>query len=296
MPTDAAPIVGRAAILGVGLMGGSLGLAWKRKGVVGEVVGVGRDAAHLALACDRGAIDRFTTDAAAAVAGADLVVLAAPIDRICAWAVELAPLLSPGAVVTDVGSTKERVVRTWEAHLPPGAAFIGGHPMCGSEQGGIAAARADLYEGAPYILTPGERAGPAAVELVAGLARAAGGLVRTMPPDLHDRRVAYISHLPQLVAVATAAAAQEGEDYLAGVLELAAGGFRDTTRIALSPPQIWQEIFDSNREPILAALAHFRVWLQRLEVAVAAGDAAAVARAFEQAARARRGVGRQGEG
>ncbi|MCG0237919.1 MAG: prephenate dehydrogenase/arogenate dehydrogenase family protein [Firmicutes bacterium] len=279
--------LGRVAIWGVGLMGGSLGMALRSAGVVREVVGVDRDPEVLAEACRRGAVDRWTLDPAEAMAGADLVVLALPVAALGELGPRWAPRVPPGCVVTDLGSTKAAVVAAWESHLAPGAAFVGSHPMAGSERAGIAAARPDLFRGAVWVITPTERTPPAAVALVRALAGAVFARPVLMDPREHDRRVAYVSHLPQLVATALAAAAGMGEEALGRVLALGAGGFRDTTRLALSPGSLWQEILLSNREPVLEALAAFRRALDGLEAAVRAGDPEGIARWFARGRAAR---------
>lgn len=281
---------GRVVIWGVGLMGGSLGLALRAAGAAAEVVGAGRRPGPLAAAQELGAVDWWTTDLAVALADADLLVLGAPVAAIIAQADEWAPRLPPGCVATDLGSTKAAVVAAWERRIAPGAAFVGSHPMCGSERAGVVHSRADLYHGAPWILTPTAATPPAAAERVARLARTVGARVVTMDPEAHDRRAAYISHLPQTVAVAAAAAAQAGEESLGGVLALAGGGFRDTTRIAGSAPEIWQDIYQTNREPVLEAIRAFRQALDGLEGAIRTGDRAAIERWFRLAHQARAGL------
>lgn len=283
------PPIDCVAILGVGLIGGSLGLAWRRSGLVQQVIGAGRNPETLAEALRVGAVDRVTTDFRAAVAGADLVVLCAPISTIIAWAPELGPHCKPGAVVTDVGSTKRAITEAWHEHLPPTCSFIGGHPMAGAEKGGIGAARADLCQGAPYLLFPGARTSDYAYAVMSRLAAATGARVVTMPDGeaLHDSQVAYISHLPQVVAVALAGAAMEMEDRQEGTIALSGGGFRDTTRIAASPPDIWVDIFATNQERVLQAVRDFRASLGNLEAALEQGDWEEVTRLFQRAAAAR---------
>lgn len=271
-----APVI---VIWGVGLIGGSLGMAWRRAGVAREVIGVGRG--PLDEAVRLGAIDRYMSDPAEAIALADVLVLAAPVGSIIEQAASHARFVRPGAIVTDVGSTKEEIVAAWEAHLPGGAAFVGGHPMFGREVGGVANASPDLAQGCRYILTPGATATPEAVELVERLAQAAGGLPRQMSPAAHDQRIAFASHLPQLVATALAAAACQADDDLGGVLDLTAGGFRDTTRIAASPADLWADIFKTNPDGIRRALTLFREALADLE----AGEVGSV---FDRAHEARR--------
>jgi prephenate dehydrogenase len=271
---------GRAAIVGVGLIGGSLGLAWRRSGHFARVVGVERDAERSRAALASGAVDEATTDLARGVAGADLVVLAAPVRACLALLPAVARAASPGAVITDVASTKADLL----AAVPAGAIFVGGHPLAGSERSGVEAAAADLFRGATWVLTPASATPAWAVARVAAAVRAAGAEPRIMEASEHDRRVALVSHLPQAVAVALAAAA-DGE-----ALTLAARGFRDMTRLAESSPAVWADVFATNRGQVLAAIDAFQAALGRLRDAIAAGEDAAVAELFARAAAARRGV------
>lgn len=275
----------RIVIWGVGLIGGSLGMAWRRSGAASEVVGIGRR--PLDAAVRLGAIDRYVTDPAEGIAQADVLVLAAPVGIIIQQAAGYGRLVRPGTIVTDVGSTKAAIVAAWEAHLPQGAAFVGGHPMFGRECSGVEHAAADLPAGCRYVLTPTERTDPRAVAAVAGLVRAAGGVMRQMAPAEHDARVALISHLPQLVATALAAAAGEADRQMGGVMDLAAGGFRDTTRVASSPVELWADIFLTNAGAIQDALAQFRDSLDQLAAAVARGDRQQLAERFAKAHEAR---------
>lgn len=257
-------------IIGIGLIGGSFALAAKRAGLVGEVTGVARSEATRALALERGAADHVTADAAEAVREADLVYLAAPISAILASLQELGPHLQPGALVTDAGSTKARLVGAAEA-LPESVTFVGGHPMAGSEQAGIAAARADLFEGATYLLTPTEVTPPAALERMLELVHGLGAEPLVVDADLHDRMVAVTSHLPHALAWAlcTAAVRQEVPEALAA---FAAGAWRDTIRIADSPAEVWADIFLSNPDHLAAAARDFRTELDELLATVTRGD------------------------
>jgi prephenate dehydrogenase len=276
----------RIAIIGVGLIGGSLGMAWRRAGVAREIIGVDGPGV-LEEAVRRGAIDRAGT-MQEALQDSDVVVLAAPVRAIAEMAYTEAARCRPGLVVTDVGSTKEGIVRIWEQHLPEGVSFVGGHPIFGREVAGVANASADLPEGARYVITPGEKASPEAVAQVKRLAEAAGTIPRQMRPAEHDARLAVSSHLPQMVASALAAAALEADDQLQGVLDLTAGGFRDTTRIASSPANIWVDIFLTNPASLRAALVLFREQLDALEGALEWGDPEAIEKVFDRAHEARR--------
>lgn len=275
-------------IWGVGLVGGSLGMAWRRAGVVSKVIGLGRG--PLDEAVRLGAVDEVCADPVEALGKADVVVLAAPVRAIIGQAERFARFVRPGSVVTDVGSTKAEIVTAWEAALPAGVAFVGGHPMFGREVGGVANASPDLPRGSTWVLTPGAQATAAALNTVRDLAVAAGATVRLMPAEEHDRRVAFASHLPQLAATALAAAAISADRRLGGVLDLAAGGFRDTTRLAASPADVWQDILLTNRTAVLEALSDYRRALGSLEAALVQADQEAVARVFAEAHEARRRV------
>lgn len=290
----------RITIVGVGLIGGSLGLAWRGRGLSATVTGVDISEHTLRRAREIGAIDRGATDLAAGLAGADLVVLATPVGVTLEIAAELSAHVSPGTLITDVGSTKLAVCRRMAATLPPGVSFMGGHPLAGSECQGIEAADPYLFQNAVYVLTPPEEAavtpsGDQAAALT-DLVRATGAEVVTLAPDRHDRLVAAVSHLPQLVAVALVNAVAGAEQADPGVLALAAGGFRDTTRITSSPPGIWQDILASNSRPVLEMLALFRRALSDLEDALAAGDRERILQEFTRAREVRQRVPRRPKG
>lgn len=276
----------KIVIWGVGLIGGSLGMAWRRAELASEVIGIGRR--PLDQAVQLGAIDRYVTDPAEGLCEADVVVLCAPVLTIIEQAKSHARYVRPGAVVTDVGSTKLEIVKAWEANLPDGASFVGGHPLFGREVAGVENATPDLPRGCRYVLTPGERAAHEAVERVGALAEAAGGMVKVMSPAEHDARVAMASHLPQLVATALAGAALDADERIGGVLDLAATGFRDTTRIAKSPANLWTDIFLTNPVAIRSALLIFRESLDALEGALEHEDPEAIEEIFARAHEAQR--------
>ncbi|MFA5889447.1 MAG: prephenate dehydrogenase/arogenate dehydrogenase family protein [Actinomycetota bacterium] len=245
----------KAAILGCGLIGGSIGLALKgHPGGPSEIVVFDRELGAARAAVDRGAADRFELSAAAAVAAADVVFVATPVRSIATAVADAVPGLKPGAILTDVGSTKTRVVVEVESLLPAGVFFVGGHPMAGSEQEGIAGARGDLFEGAWWILTPTEGSQPATYQFLHGVLTALGARIMALKPEQHDDLMATVSHLPQLVATTVMnMAADRGKDH-AGLLALAAGGFRDVTRVAASNPDIWLDICRDNKDAIVIAL------------------------------------------
>jgi prephenate dehydrogenase len=221
----------RVAVIGTGLVGASLGMALGRLDTVEEVVGYDRDPRQLALAVRRGAASRSAASPADAVTGADVVVLAVPVSAIPAVAAEVAAGLRAGAILTDVGSVKGRVVGAMEAAVRPGVHVVGGHPMAGSHENGAAHATAELFVGATYLLTPTPRTDPGAYRRLHGLVGAVGARVLAVSPDRHDALVAVVSHLPQLAATTLMnLAAERAQDEHAGLLLLAAGGFRDATR------------------------------------------------------------------
>ncbi|MBX3027467.1 prephenate dehydrogenase/arogenate dehydrogenase family protein [bacterium] len=275
----------RAAIVGVGLIGGSLALAARAAGLIGEVVGIGRGEANLAVARARGICDRTLRDPAG-LGPVDLVVLAVPVRSTAAVARSLLPHLRPGTLVTDVGSVKGEVVAQCEAVLPADRPFVGGHPIAGSERAGAAAADAALFRGAPCILTPSPRTDAAALARVRGLWEGVGARVQTMTPAAHDRALAWVSHLPHVVAYALvgALAAADG-----GMAAFAGGSWRDATRVAASPAELWRDILLANAEAVLAATDAFSAAVARLRAAVAAGDERALQALLEAAVAARRG-------
>jgi prephenate dehydrogenase len=271
----------RAALVGVGLIGGSLGMALRRRRLAREVIGVVRADAAVEAARARGAIDRGTTDAAAGVRGADLVVLAVPPDQVVPVARRVIPHLRPDALLTDVASVKAEIVRGVEAALPAGrgAPFVGGHPMAGNEGQGLAAAAPDLFGGAVYLLTPTAATPPEAVRRLAELVRGLDAVPVEMDPEEHDRRVALVSHLPYLVAAALMGATGDAAPS-------AGPAFLGATRVAGSPVPLWAQICRLNRTQIHRALRAFREELSRLEAAL--DDGSELASLLDAAQQARR--------
>jgi 3-phosphoshikimate 1-carboxyvinyltransferase len=263
-------VIERLAVVGIGLLGGSVAKAARTGGLAREIVGIGRDPERLAPAVTDGTLTRATTDLADGLQGADLVVLAGPVlvnesllER--AW-----PLLEAGAVVTDVGSTKVGLARVARRlSTTRSVAFVGSHPMAGSEKAGYGVARADLFRQATVIVTPIENTEPTALKKVSGFWEATGARVSTLDPEMHDRVVAAISHLPHLVSDALVEAVSRFEP---AAFEFAARGFKDTTRIAAADPVMWQEIFTANREALVASLKAFRAALDDLEALVVRDD------------------------
>jgi prephenate dehydrogenase len=256
-------------IVGVGLIGGSVGLAAKARGVARRVVGVGRDARNLARAVELGAIDSFTTDLADGVKGANLVVVCTPVDRIAEVILKAAPHCRDGTLFTDGGSTKAGIVAAVRGKLPQGVAFVPAHPLAGAEKNGVEHARADLFANRVTIITP-DGADPEAVRTVEGFWEALGSRIARIDPFEHDRILAFTSHLPH--AVASTVAGVTRKEWLA----LTAGGFRDVTRIAAGDPELWQAIFLANRDAVLSALGAFTDRLSEFRRLLEAGDGAGI--------------------
>lgn len=281
----------RIAIIGVGLIGGSLGMVWKKR--LKSIHVTGFDSTRvLQTAMDRGAIDDQAAEMEIAVRDADLVVLASPLRSIVASLEKIGPHLKDGAIVTDVGSVKSPVLAQAEAVLPERIVFVGGHPMAGSEHAGIEHADALLFENATYVLClPSEterftEQHPQFIELI----QATGARLLLLDPQRHDAIAATVSHLPQRIAVALMnfAAARNSDDD--AFLKLAAGGFRDMTRIASSPFSLWRDIVLANTGPILDALAGFTSSLQQLRNRIGAEALDDLESAFELALSTRESI------
>jgi len=268
-------------IIGVGLLGGSAGLAIKAADPRVRIAGVGRRASSLDAALQVGAIDTAHLDAAAAVAKADLVILATPVAAFAAHLRTVAPHLPGGATVTDVGSTKAGVVRTAEGILGRGGPFVGSHPMAGSEQKGVRASRADLFTGATCILTPTPATPAGVVRRVRAFWRWLGMRTVEMTPAAHDRALARVSHLPHVLASLLMMLPRTAD------LDVAATGFRDTTRLASGDPEMWRDILTTNRRPILDAIDKLGKDLEVLRDCVDRGDAPGIEK-FLTAAKRRR--------
>jgi prephenate dehydrogenase len=283
----AQPLIQRLCVIGVGLMGGSLARALREKGAVGEVVGAGRNEDNLRAAVRLGVVDRYDTDPARAVAGADAVVVAVPLDAIEPVLRAIVPHLSPGAVVTDVGSAKGSVVADVEriyGYIPPN--FVPGHPIAGTEKSGVEASFATLFQRRRVILTPLAETAAAAHHLVRTMWELTGAEVVDMGVRHHDAVLAATSHLPHMLAYTLVDTLARLDDR-AEIFRYAAGGFRDFTRIASSDPRMWHDICVANREQLLEMIALFSADLSQLAEAIRADDRAAILATFERAKRAR---------
>ncbi|MFI5338321.1 MAG: prephenate dehydrogenase [Candidatus Methylomirabilales bacterium] len=284
-PHSATPLFREMAVVGAGLIGGSLALAARKAGLVETVAGVDADPAHRKVALAMGMVDRVAGELTADVARADLVVLAVPVAEIVALLPEVARRVTDDCLVTDVGSVKGLILAAGDAAFPDGR-FVAGHPIAGQERSGPAAARPDLFEGANWIGTPSALTNANAVQRVAALWRGVGSTIVTMEAGWHDEVFAAVSHLPHLVAYALMDAVLGlplGEERL----QFAAGGLRDFTRVAASHPLMWRDIFLMNRGPILRALTAYREVLAALEGAIRDGDGEALTARLARARMAR---------
>jgi len=255
----------RIAIIGVGLIGGSLGLALKKRNLVEEVVGIGRRQESMDKALQAGAVDRATLKLEEGVKDVDLVVMATPVGLITEMIKRTIMALSRGVIITDVGSTKEKIIQEVNNFLPEGISFVGGHPLAGSEKRGVEEARADLFENSVCVLTPGEKTSSRASETVKSLWESVGARVLIMKPEEHDFLIAATSHLPHLIATTLVNLVSDlkGEDER--ILSLIAGGFKDTTRIAASPPELWRDICLSNKDNLTAMIDKFKGLLEEVK-------------------------------
>ncbi len=268
---------GVVAVIGVGLIGGSVGLALKMRGLAREVVGVGRDRDILERAERRGAIDRGTTSLPEGVARADVVVVCTPVDRLTETALAAAEACPETALVTDVGSVKRRIVEEAERHPRARSLFVGAHPITGSERSGADHARADLFENRACVLTPSASVSHAQVARAASFWSRLGCRVHEMDAVEHDEILAYTSHLPHAAASALAAAVPG--DWLA----LAAGAYRDGTRVAAADSALWTAIFRENRGPLLKAIGQMQEQLDAVKFALMTDDEDAIRECWERA-------------
>ena len=288
---SAQPLFGRIALIGFGLIGGSIARAARAQGLAGEIVTTARSPATRARVQELGIVDRVVDTNAEAVKDADLVILSIPVGACGPVAEEIAPHLKPGAIVSDVGSVKGMVLRDMAAHLPKTVHFVPAHPVAGTEHSGPDSGFAELFINRWCILTPPPDADPDAVEKLATFWRALGANVETMAADHHDLVLAVTSHLPHLIAYTIVGTADELEDVTqAEVLKFSAGGFRDFTRIAASDPTMWRDVFLANKDAVLEMLGAFQEDLSKLTRAIRRGDGEALFDHFTRTRAIRRGI------
>ncbi|MGD8672093.1 MAG: prephenate dehydrogenase/arogenate dehydrogenase family protein [Thiogranum sp.] len=282
-------MIRRLCVIGVGLIGGSLARALRAAGQVDEIVGSSRNAAHLQRAVDLGVVDRFDTDPAGAVQGADMVFVSVPLGAMGAVFAAIKDSLDAGAVVTDAGSAKSCVVadvRRAVGEMPPW--FVPGHPIAGTEQSGVEASFAQLYQGRRVILTPVQETDSAALARVRAMWEAAGAVVNEMDVAHHDEVLAATSHLPHVLAFALVESLARMSEQRE-IFEYAAGGFRDFTRIASSDPVMWRDICLANAEAILAMIDRFEEDIAALAAAIRDHDGDRLLAIFQDAKAARDG-------
>lgn len=278
-----APVFRRLCLIGIGLIGSSVARAARARGLVGEIVGHARSAATRATALELGLVDRAEAEPAAAVAGADCVMICTPLGTYVPIMTAIAPALAPGAVLTDVGSVKGCVVRDLGPLVPAGVHFVPAHPVAGTEHSGPEAGFAQLFEGRWCILTPPANADRDAVDRLAALWRGMGSRLEEMSVDHHDRVLAITSHLPHLIAYTIVGTADDlGEEIKQEVIKFSASGFRDFTRIAASDPVMWRDIFLSNKEAALEIMQRFSEDLTALQKAIRRGDGETLAALFSR--------------
>jgi cyclohexadieny/prephenate dehydrogenase len=279
------------AIIGLGLLGGSIGLAVKARGLPVTTTGWDRDPAVRARAAERGLADTIAETAEAAVAGAELVILCVPVGAMADAARAIAPGLAPHAIVSDVGSSKAAV-----AEALPGATVIPAHPVAGTEQSGPDAGFATLFAGRWCIITPPEGCDPAALEALSGFWTALGSKVELMDAAHHDLVLAVTSHIPHLIAYTIVGTASDLEDVTQSeVIKYSAGGFRDFTRIAASDPVMWRDVFLSNRGAVLEMLGRFVEDLTAMQRAIRSADGDTLFDLFTRTRAIRRAVIEQGQ-
>ena len=288
----AEPLFKRLALLGIGLIGSSVArIAMERGDIAAEVVANARTQATLDRVMELGIAHRVELDPAKAVEGADCVMLCAPVGAYAALAEAIAPHLAPGAILTDVGSTKQSVIRDVGPLVPDGVHFVPAHPLAGTEHSGPDAGFTTLFQGRWCLIVPPPGTDAAAVEKVAELWRRCGSMIDTMEPAHHDRVLAIVSHLPHLIAFTICGTADDLEDESRQqVLRFAASGFRDFTRIAASDPAMWRDVFLNNREALLEMLARFMEDAQAMARAVRWGDPAYIEESIRRGRRIRRSL------
>jgi cyclohexadieny/prephenate dehydrogenase len=284
-------IYDRVALIGLGLIAGSMAHAMRRAGLAGEIVGTARSAETRAIAQEIGLCDRITETAAEAARGADLVVLCVPVGAMGAVAAEIAPHLAPGATVTDVGSVKRDVIAQVGPHLPDGVHFIPGHPLAGTEHSGPRSGFAELFDNRYTLLTPVEGTDPAAVARLRALWEGCGANVEEMDSDHHDLVLAVTSHTPHLIAYTMVGVADDLRRVTdSEVIKYSAAGFRDFTRIAASDPTMWRDVFLTNKDATLEILGRFTEELFALQRAIRRGDGAHLHAYFTRTRAIRRGI------
>jgi cyclohexadieny/prephenate dehydrogenase len=286
-----AVIYDRVALIGLGLIAGSMAHAMRRGGVAGEIVGTARSAETREIARKIGLCDRIVDTSAEAVEGADLVVLCVPVGAMGSVAREIAPHLAPGATVSDVGSVKRDVIAEVAPHLPEGVHFVPAHPLAGTEHSGPTSGFAELFDNRYTLLTPADGTDPAAVDRLRRLWEGCGANVEEMDADHHDLVLAVTSHTPHLIAYTMVGVADDLRRVTdSEVIKYSAAGFRDFTRIAASDPTMWRDVFLTNKDATLEILGRFTEELFALQRAIRTGDGDHLHAYFTRTRAIRRGI------
>ena len=285
------PLFNRLALIGIGLIGSSIARAVRAQGAARTIVATARSPKTRRRVAELGIADQVVETNAAAVAGADLVIVCVPVGACGAVAKEIGPHLSAGAIVSDVGSVKGSVVRDMAPHLPKTVHFIPAHPVAGTEYSGPDAGFAELFVNRWCILTPPDGTNQDAVEKLEAFWRLLGANVEIMAPDHHDLVLAITSHLPHLIAYTIVGTADELQAVTRSeVLKFSAGGFRDFTRIAASDPTMWRDVFLTNKDAVLEMLGRFNEDVSALTKAIRKGDGEALFEHFERTRAIRKGI------
>jgi cyclohexadieny/prephenate dehydrogenase len=288
---NATPPFNKVALIGFGLIGGSIARAARAQGLAGEIVATAHSAKTRARVAELGVVDRVVETNVEAVRDADLVILCIPVGACGAVAQEIAGHLKAGAIISDVGSVKGAVVRDMAPYLPQGIHFVPAHPVAGTEHSGPDSGFAELFINRWCILTPPEGTDSKAVEKLRAFWTAIGARVEIMTPDHHDLVLAITSHLPHLIAYTIVGTADELEGVTQSeVLKFSAGGFRDFTRIAASDPTMWRDVFLTNKDAVLEMLGTFNEDLSKLTRAIRRGDGEALFEHFARTRAIRRGI------
>ncbi|MBI5261986.1 MAG: prephenate/arogenate dehydrogenase family protein [Bradyrhizobium sp.] len=288
---NAAPHFQRVALIGFGLIGGSIARGAKLQGLAGEIATTARSEKTRARVVELNVVDRVVESNAEAVKDADLVILCIPVGACAAVAQEIAPHLKPGAIVSDVGSVKGAVVKDMAPHLPDSVHFVPAHPVAGTEHSGPDSGFAELFINRWCILTPPEGTDAAAIDRLHAFWSGLGARVEIMTPEHHDLVLAITSHLPHLIAYTIVGTADElGQVTSSEVIKFSAGGFRDFTRIAASDPTMWRDVFLANKEAVLEMLGTFNEDLSKLTRAIRRGDGEALFEHFTRTRAIRRGI------
>jgi prephenate dehydrogenase len=276
-------LFGRMVVVGVGLIGGSLALDARKRGLVGEIIGVGRGQANLRFAQRQGVIDRYVTTETDIPEDTDLLMMATPVQTTLSLTKTFLPVLRPGCIVSDVGSVKAEIVRGMERLLPSTIPFVAGHPIAGGEQWGARAAKADLFVGHRCILTPTKSTDSAALRKVALLWRKVGAKVEMMDPETHDRVLGIISHLPHVLVYALVNTLARTRVRGVDLKSYCAGGFKDFTRIASSRPELWRDICLMNRRAVGESLGDYIESLEQLKLWIEEGKGTLLEKEFARA-------------